>query len=247
MITIHYPRVTFNRLLLNLPLILAAFLQAALWMHSHKIKPDLTILPAVPGKYEVKALALGDDEFYFRVLGLRLQMAGDTFGRCTPLKDYDYAKLAEWFRILDLLDDKSNYIPSLAAYYFSLTQRHSDTIYVINYLQETAAKDPEHKWWWLVQASIIAKYKLGDKEMALKIAKKLENIPGDIPLWARQLPAFYLADMGEKEQAIIIIRDLLKNYKNLPPEELNFMYYFVKDRLKMIVPEELQGAGGEER
>ncbi len=236
-----------NRLLINLPLILAVFLQAALWYSSRHIKPDLAILPEVPGKYEVKALALGDDEFYFRALGNRLQMSGDTFGRSTPFKDYDYVKLAEWFRVLDSLDGKSNYIPSLAAYYFSLTQRHSDTIYVINYLQETAAKDPERKWWWLVQASIIAKYKLGDKNLALKIAKKLENIPGDIPLWARQLPAFYLADMGEKEQAIIIIRDLLKNYKNLPPDELNFMYYFVKDRLKMIIPEELQNAHREER
>jgi tetratricopeptide (TPR) repeat protein len=231
-----------KRLLINLPLILAVFLQAALWMHSRHIKPDLGILPEVPGSYEVKALSLGDDEFYFRLLGLRLQMAGDTFGRSTPLKDYDYEKLAQWFRILDSLDDKSNYIPSLAAYYFSLTQRHSDTIYVINYLQENAARDPERKWWWLVQASIIAKYKLHDKEMALKIAEKLGDIHGDIPIWARQLPAFYLADMGEKEQAVIIIRDLLKNYKNLPSDELNFMYYFVKDRLKMIVPQELQDA-----
>jgi len=234
--------ISSNRFLLNLPLILAVFLQAALWYSSRHIKPDLGILPEVPGSYEVKALALGDDQFLFRLFGLRLQMSGDTFGRSTPLKDYDYVKLSEWFRVFDSLDDKSNYIPSLAAYYFSLTQRHSDTIYVINYLQETAARDPVRKWWWLVQASIIAKYKLGDKEMALKIARKLDGIHGDIPIWARQLPAFYLADMGEKEQAIIIIRDLLKNYKNLPPEELNFMYYFVKDRLKMIVPEELQNA-----
>jgi len=224
----------------NLPLILVTLMQVALWQRSKDIKPDLIILSEVPGKYEVKALSFGDDEFYFRVLGGQLQMAGDTFGRSTPLKDYDYVKLLAWFRLLDGLDEKSNYIPALAAYYYSNTQRASDNKYIIEYLEENAARDPEHKWWWLAQAAMIAKYRLHDKAKALEIARHLSGIPGDLPIWARQLPAFLYADMGEKDQAIIIIRDILKNYKNLPPDELNFMYYFVKDRLKMIVPEELR-------
>ena len=72
-------------------------------------------------------------------------------------------------------------------------------------------------------------------------AAELSVIPGDLPLWARQMPAFFYADMGEKDQAVLIIEDVMKNYKHLPPDELNFMYYFIKDRLKMLVPEELKG------
>ena len=215
-------------------------LQIGLWTQTKEVLPDLAIVPEVASENSVKAISFGDEQFYFRVLGFEIQNAGDTFGRATPLKNYDYNKLSMWFYRLDDLDSTSNLIPSLASYFYSNTQRHSDNIYIVRYLVDHAMKDPGKKWWWLSQAVLIAKYKLKDKQLALDIAKKLAAAPGNLPIWARQMPAFILADMGEKEQSYLILKDIFDNYKNLPESEINFMYYFIQQQLKMLAPEELK-------
>lgn len=225
---------------IGLLIVLLFLLQIGFWTETKKVMPNLGIVPEVPSNNTIKALSFGDEQFYFRLLGFKMQNAGDTFGRATPLKNYDFNKLSMWFYKLDELDSTSNLIPSLASYFYSNTQRVSDNTYIVKYLVDHAARDPEKKWWWLSQAALIANYKLKDKEKALEIAEKLAKTPGNLPIWARQMPAFILADMGEKEQAYIILKDVFDNYKNLPDNEINFMYYFIKDRLKMLAPEELK-------
>ena len=117
----------------SLLLILFLLLQIIFWYKTENIKPNLGIVPEVPTLSTAKAFAFGDEEFYFRYKGLRIQNTGDTFGRFSPLKDYDYSKLYNWFVLLDNLDSKSNYIPSLVAYYYSMTQNSKDVIYLIDY------------------------------------------------------------------------------------------------------------------
>ena len=126
-----------NWLRINLSfVVLVVILQIIFWLKTENIKPNLGIVPNVPTLSTVKAFSFGDEEFYFRYKGLRIQNTGDTFGRFSPLKDYDYEKLSQWFYLLDGLDDKSNYIPSLAAYYYSLTQNKQDVIYIINTINQ---------------------------------------------------------------------------------------------------------------
>lgn len=220
-------------------LLLAVFLaaQIGLFSYTRHVVPDFSILPALPSQTEINALSLGEREFYFRVRGLGLQNAGDSFGRATPLKDYDYAVLQQWFFVLDTLDSYSHYIPSLAAYYYSNTQHYPDTRYIVDYLVTHADKDPGHNWWWYAQAIYLANYKLQDKKLALDIAYKLARAPGDLPIWTRQYPAFLLADLGETEQALIIIKGVLDNTENLSQGELNFMHYFIEERLKQAKKE----------
>jgi len=210
--------------------------QVMLWTQTKHYKPDFTIVPEVPSKLSVKAFSFGDEQFYFRTLAFQLQNAGDTFGRFTALKKYNYVKLYNWFTLLDTLDDKSSFVPSLAAYYYSQTQRTQDVKYVVRYLEETSERDLYNKWWWMSQAVYLANHKLKDKEWALTLAYKLASTPrNDIPLWAKQMPAFILEQLGEEEQAMHIIADLLKNLDKIEDGELNFMSYFVTERLKKYV------------
>lgn len=226
-------RVTYKS---DLALYFIVAAQIFFWTFSKEYRPDLAIVPPVPSKEAVKAISLGDEQFYFRTLAFELQNAGDTFGRFTALREYNYPKLYQWFTMLDTLDNKSHFVPSLAGYYFSQTQNTPDVIYVINYLREHAERDMYHKWWWMAQAVYLANHKLKDKEMALQLAYKLAATPrDDIPLWVKQMPAFILEKMGEEQQALIIIQDILKNAENIDPGELNFMIYFIKDRLQTIM------------
>lgn len=211
-------------------------LQIALWTQTQKFKPIFTIVPDVPSELSIKAFSLGDEQFYFRTLAFKLQNAGDTFGRFTALKLYNYNKLYHWFKLLDTLDDKSNFVPSIAAYYYSQTQNTPDVKYVAQYLEENAERDLYNKWWWMSQAVYLANHKLEDKEWALRMAYKLASTPrNDIPLWAKQMPAFILEQQGEEEQAMRIIADILKNVDKIDEGELNFMSYFVSERLKQFI------------
>ena len=121
-------------------------MQLGFWYQTKRIMPDMTILPEVPGEETVQAIALGDVQSLFRFYALRIQNAGDTFGRTTALKAYDYNKLNHWFDILDSMDDRSDYTPSLASYYFGKTPKTEDLQYIVDYLVEHAKGREETKW-----------------------------------------------------------------------------------------------------
>lgn len=194
----------------------------------------MTILPPVPNKQAVKALSFGDEQFYFRHLAYQLQNAGDSFGRSTPLKDYDYTTLKEWFFLLDSLDSTSHFIPALASYYYGQTQKTEDVRLVIDYLEQHARNDLTHKWWWLYQAIYLANHRLKDSQLALALAYQLADVTTDIPMWARQMPALLHEQLGEKEEALRFISNIADSYKDMDEKDLLYIQYFIKDRLGFL-------------
>jgi len=215
-----------------------------IWQGTKYIKPELGIVPPVPGEEEVKLFSFGDDEFYFRVMGFQIQNSGDTYGRSTSLKDYDYSMLSKWWRVFDSLDFKSNLVPSMVSYYFGSTPNHKEQIpYVVDYLETHADKDPRTKWWWYSQAIYNAKHKMKDLDRALIIANKLASVPRDVdmPIWARQMPAFMLEKKGEYNEACDIIINIIDSHKNLSEGEMNFMIHFINERI--IAMQEKEGNG----
>jgi hypothetical protein len=220
----------------NIFLIIALLAQITFWHSVKDIKPNLKITPEIPTPNQTEAFSLGDHQAYFRLKTLDLQMAGDTFGRTTALKDYNFPLLKEWFFFLDTLDSKSNFAPSIAAYYFSRTQNPPDVIYTLDYLEAHADKDPSTKWWWYSQAIYLANSVLGDKERALQIAKKLRVAEGDLPLWARQMEVFIQEDLGNKDTAEAIMCEVLSgaSEKEMSEMETNFIVHFFKERMRTI-------------
>lgn len=209
-------------------------LQGALWFYLKPFRPNMAIVPPLPAERTVKAFASSDSQLYFRLLAMRLQNAGDTFGRNTPLKNYDYPLLHRWFFLLDTLDVKSGFVPAVAGYYFGQTQHVEDVRYVIDYLDKHYDTDPQKNWWWLNHAIYLSNYRLHDKQLALRLAYKLGTTPAEVPMWARQMPAFIHEQLGEKEQAFMIIENILKTSKDIPDAELNYMQYFIQDRLGFL-------------
>jgi hypothetical protein len=204
-------------------------LQVTFWANTRHIQPDMGIVPEVPGKETLQALTFGDDQFYFRIMAFTLQNAGDTFGRFTALRFYDFNKLYHWFTLLDTLDARSNMMPSMATYYFAQTQNTPDVRYIVDYLYAHGTRDVEHKWWWLLQSIYLATHKLHDLDLALKVAKPLQN--AHVPVWAREMTAVVHEKRGEMEDALAIMETIKANVENIPDSELNYMTYFVKERL----------------
>jgi len=212
--------------------------QGAFWAHSRGIMPEMGIVPAVPGDRTVRALSFGDEQAFFRLLALNIQNSGDTFGRFTALYKYDFNKLYHWFHLLDGLDNESNYLPSMATYYFSQSQNRDDVRYIVDYLDEYTEGRAKEKWWWVAQASYLASHKMKDDDRALALAERLRGVKG-IPLWAQQLAAFEHEKRGEFGDALAIIQEILKDPSQYSQGELNFMKYFIDERLGKL--DEVQG------
>lgn len=212
-----------------LALVLAVGLQFGFWFETRDIKPQMDIVPDVPGRKQIHALTFGDDQFYFRILALTLQNSGDTFGRFTALRYYDFNKLYMWFNLLDELDARSNMIPAMACYYFSQTQNTADVRYIVDYLYTNGSRDVEHKWWWLLQSIYLAMHKLNDMDLAMKVAKPLVN--PKVPLFAQEMAAVVHEKRGEMDDAYRIMETIKEHATNIPDADLKYMTYFVKERL----------------
>ena len=219
--------------------LLCVALNVGLWFHLRPLRPNLGIVPGLPSPHMVQLFSFGDPELYFRLASFRLQNAGDTFGRYTPYRDYDYALLEKWFLLLDSLDDVSDITPSMAGYLFSLSQEPKrDVPYIIRYLEQHYDRHPDKKWWWMSHAIYLANTRLKDKQLALRLAYKLGTTTAEVPLWVRQMPAFIYEQLGEKQHALMIIQNILNTQKNISDDELRFMNVFIKDRLGKMKDED---------
>lgn len=228
----------FFRIVKSLILALLA-LQLLFWYKTEGIKPNLGVLPPLPSENRVKLGSLGDGQFYFRMKAFRLQNAGDTFGRFTAFKDYDYSKLYGWLKILDVLDNKSNFAPYLAGYYYSNSQNKEDSYYIIRYLEEHFDTNPDKKWWWLYQAYNIADRKIGDKEEALRLAWRLHDDTTDsAPIWTKQMVAFAYEGADEACASYVVINQIMQDIQSgkmtAKDRELKFMASFIQERLPKI-------------
>lgn len=219
--------------LATLLLCVSLLAQGLFWNHVRVIKPELGIVPDVPGEQAVAALSFGDEEAFFRLLALNIQNSGDTFGRFTALYKYDFNKLYHWFHLLDGLNNESNYLPSMASYYFSQTQNPNDVRYLVDYLDEYTEGRAKEKWWWVIQASYLASHRMNNLDRALEMADRLRGIRG-IPIWAQQMSAFLHEQRGEFGEALAIIEAVMKHPEDYSQGELNFMRYFVDERLHRL-------------
>lgn len=217
-----------RRALIGFAAALAA--QVGFWQHTSSIMPDMGIVDDVPGEQTVRALSFGDEEAFFRLLALNIQNSGDMFGRYTPLYKYDFNKLYHWFHLLNRLNDQSNYLAAMGAYYFSQTQNPSDVRYIIDYLDEFTVGRERDKWWWVVQAIYLSNYKMFDLNRSLQLAERLRGVRG-IPVWAQQQAAFIHEKRGEFGDAARIIQEIIAHEAEYSLSELRFMKYFMNERI----------------
>lgn len=163
------------------------------------------IAPA-PSKEAALFYGYGDQQLSYRNVGLILQNAGDTGGRVTNFRDYDYNIIEEWLWLSDALDPKANYVPSLAAFYFSAAKEPDKIRHLVDYLAHVGSDPTGERWRWLGHAVYLSRFATKDQAKALELARKLAAMDApDMPVWTKVMPAYVQNAMGDKKSA----RDLL--------------------------------------
>ena len=208
-------------------------LNLLLWSGSRYERAAWDNIPPAPSQEAVSAMTLGDPQLAYRILGIMLQNFGETGGRSTVFQDYNYQHLGDWFLLEHFLEPRSDFVPFLAAYYFGASNVKEDLNYVVDYLAKAGKYDMPNKWRWLAQAIFIARFQQEEKEKALEMAYDLARIdyPG-MPGWSKQMPAFILADLGNKEAAYVFLMQLLQDgVQKFHPAEVNFMRGYICEKV----------------
>lgn len=206
--------------------------QIGVWYHTKDIRPVLSIVDHPPSKVAASAFAFGDIQWYFRYLSFQLSNMGDSFGRSTSLKLYDYDLLSEWFYLMDYLDPKASVVAALASYYFSANTNKDDVRYIVDYLENHADMNPDKKWWWYYQAAYLANRVVEDKEHAIRISEKLANVDAELPAWAKFMPIVIRNELGKKEEIFFLLNEILKEKDKLTTLQQNYIFYFIQEQLK---------------
>ncbi len=194
------------------------------------LRPDLDIIGPAPSAAVRQVMAFGDEQLLYRIWSINLQNDGDTGGRATPMRDYNYDYVLAWLNTLGELDAYGQHHLMLAARYFSYTPNAADVRRLIDFIDADVARAPELKWYWLSQAVSMAEVKLNDLPLALTLARKLAAYnPPEAPHWILMFPAVLLEKMGRLAEAESEMEGVRKQWWNiLTEDERRYLDYFIQ-------------------
>jgi hypothetical protein len=172
-----------------------------------------------------EALAMGSDRLLGYLLALRLQLHDNQAGQHFRYSLMDYDLLVDWLDILSDIDADSEYPMLLASRIYTQTGSAERLRKILDFIERRFDDNPQLHWRRLAEACLIAKHKLDDLELALRLAGKLAAQPAsvDMPHWARDFEFLLLAEMNETESAIAIIQALLQSGSIKDPDERRFL------------------------
>ncbi len=211
------------RVLAALAVALAA--QVAVRAVSDTRAPKAEPLAAPPGAAVLRLASFGEPVALAKLLMLQLQAADARADDPTPYRDLDYGRVEAWLeRILEL--DPAGQYPLLAASrLYAEVPDPAKARRMLEFIEREFLADPDRRWPWLAHATLIAKHRLRDLPLALRLAGTLErNVrPGAAPAWARQMRAFILEDMNELEAARAVIGGYIESGRLQDAGELRFL------------------------
>ena len=172
-----------------------------------------------------RGLAMGSEKLFSYLLVIKLQLHDNQAGKHIRYSRLDYERLVDWLDQIYQLNTQSEYPTMLASRVYSQTRDKARLKIILEYIDRTFIQNPQLHWRRLAEASVIAKHKLGDLQLALQMADKLSSQPPSVemPRWARDMQFILLGDMNEFETAITIIVALLQSEAVNDPDEARFL------------------------
>lgn len=172
-----------------------------------------------------RGLAMGSEQLLGYLLALRLQLHDNQVGSHFRYSQIDYSLLVEWLDRISEISAGTEYPMLLASRVYTSTSDREQLRRILAFIERRFDDDPQLHWRRLAEASVIARHRLGDLDMALGMARKLARQPDsvDMPRWARDFEFLLLAELNELEAAIAIIQALLQTEAVNDPDERRFL------------------------
>jgi len=164
-----------------------------------------------PSEGALRLASVGEPIALGKLLMLYIQAFDYQAGTRTPYRDLNYDHLEQWLdRVLELDPDGQYPLMSASRLYAEVPDSAKQRK-MLEFVYREYLKDPNRRWPWLAQATVIAKHELKDLALAREYAVALQKhtTTPDAPPWVRQMEPFILEDMNELEAARILIGGLL--------------------------------------
>jgi len=187
-------------------------------------QPQIHTLTPPPSVQQLQLLSLGEPVVLAKILMLWLQTFDNQDGLFIPYQQLNYDALTKWLERILHFDPKSQYPLLTATHIYSMVGDVKKQRQMLAFVYKAFLEDPQHRWPWLAQATILAKHRLKDLPLALKYAQALsQHADAALPDWVQEMQIFILEDMGELEQARLVIGGLLMSNQITDPKEIKFL------------------------
>jgi hypothetical protein len=182
-------------------------------------------LGAPPSVAEVRAASLGENVFAGYLLNVYLQNFNVHLGQATAVADIDRRSVVRWLDLASDLDPGTGYPLLLASRHFAETGTPDGRRMMLDWVYRRFEQEPNTRWPWLVHAAFVARHGLNDNALALSYAAALRTQVTDpgAPSFVRQMEMLLRADLGEIEDARIILGELITAGQIRSPAELRFL------------------------
>ncbi len=172
-----------------------------------------------------RGLSMGSEQLFAALLTIKLQLHDNQAGQHFRYQLIDYSLLVQWLDRLSDLSGSAEYPMLLASRVYVATAEPNQLRQIIGFIERRFDDHPQLHWRRLVEASLVAKHKLGDLELALRLAEKIARQPASVqmPAWARDFQFLLLAELNELESAITIIQAMLVSDAVHDPDEKRFL------------------------
>ena len=179
--------------------------------------------PAHDSVYRVASL--GSERLLAYLLTLELQLHDAQAGVHIPYTRLNFEHLREWLLTLYRLNPLSDYPAFLATRVYGQNPDPDRVRIMIGVVEDLFERNPRQHWRRMTEACLLAKHQLKDLPLALSLARKLSEMPGEIktPFWARDMELILLDEMDEKESARMLISSMLQSGDITDNDERRFL------------------------
>jgi hypothetical protein len=171
----------------------------------------------------LKAASLGEPIALSQMLVLSLQAYDNQPGISIPFAQLDYGKVIAWLTAALELDPVGQYPLMMAAQVYGQVADEARQRVMCGFVHAQFLRDPDRRWRWLAHCAIMAKHRLHDMALAMQYAEDITRHAGRASNWARQMRIFLLEEMGEREEAAILLGGLLAGNEVTDPREIHFL------------------------
>jgi hypothetical protein len=182
-----------------------------------------SMLPAAPPAAIVHAAAFGEDQVLAYAVCLHLQSFDDQPGTGLAFRNLDYSRIEGWLERASTLAPRSAYPLLMASHLYAQVPDPDRARVMLDFVHRAFLADPARRWRWLAHAAVVAKHRLHDTPLALRYAREIAARAPEARGWARQMPIFLLEDLGEAEEAKLLLGDLLASGEVTDPSEIRFL------------------------
>jgi hypothetical protein len=198
-------------------------------------------LDSSPGKplqqLTTTVLSLGEAPLSAYAMNLYIQTFDSQAQKSLGIRTLDHSAIRQWLSQAIEINPKSSYSLLLASRVYASAANPSDARKTLEFVHEHFLRSPKQNWPWLAHAVHVARYELGDIELAKRYARSIAQhaTSPEVPSWAKQLEVFILEANNEIDAARQLLGGLINSGQIKDLAELQFLASRLK-QLKQGIP-----------